>query len=193
MKLIRFADLTSKPWKNGGGRTTEIVVSPEGAGFDDFDWRLSVAEVASDGPFSLFPGIDRTLTLIEGNGLAMAIENHEPVTLTTTSAPLAFPGDVPITATLVGGPIRDFNVMTRRGRFDHTVLRHDLKAGPLFLPRAGTRRIVSLGSGPLRLGGAELEVAFADVVEIPSAPSGPLTGRHDVLCIAIAEAAKIMR
>ena len=68
MRLVRRADLTPRPWKNGGGVTREIAAHPPEAGLDGFDWRLSMADVASDGPFSAFPGIDRTLTVIEGAG-----------------------------------------------------------------------------------------------------------------------------
>ena len=52
----------------GGGSTTEIAVAPPGAGFDDFDWRVSLATITQDGPFSAFPGIDRTLALVDGDG-----------------------------------------------------------------------------------------------------------------------------
>jgi len=61
MKILRSADHKRMPWKNGGGETVEIAISPQGAGLADFDWRVSMATVASDGPFSVFPGIDRTL------------------------------------------------------------------------------------------------------------------------------------
>ena len=120
-KIIRLADCPVVPWKNGGGTTTEIALSPEGAGLDAFDWRVSMAEVASDGPFSLFPGIDRTLTVLAGEGMELRIEGREPVMLGQGSDPVAFPGDVPTSAVLKKGPIRDLNVMTRRGRFRHHV------------------------------------------------------------------------
>ena len=185
MKLIRFADLTPKPWKNGGGTTTEIAVSPAGAGFDDFDWRLSVAEVASDGPFSLFPQIDRTLTLIEGQGLDMSIEGREAVRLTPLSAPLAFPGDVPVTASLVEGPIRDFNVMTRRGRFNHQVSRHDLAKGGLALPQDGLRLVVALGVGSIRIGADSLDLGFGDVLAFEADDTGSIEGALPVLLIGL--------
>lgn len=185
MKLIRFADLARKPWKNGGGTTTEIAASPEGAGFEDFDWRLSVAEVASDGPFSLFPRIDRTLTLIEGQGLDMSIEGREAVRLTPASAPLAFPGDVPVTASLVDGPIRDFNVMTRRGRFSHRVTRHDLASGLLTLPQDGLQLVAALGAGPVRIGAASLDLGFADVVAFEAGDTGSIAGALPVLLIGL--------
>ena len=54
MRIIRPADLVRMPWKNGGGETTEIAVSPEAAGLDRFDWRVSMARVARNGPFSEF-------------------------------------------------------------------------------------------------------------------------------------------
>ena len=191
MRLIRFADLVPTPWKNGGGITTEIAASPAGAGFGDFDWRLSIADVASDGPFSLFAGIDRTLTLIAGNGLVMTIDGGRPLTLTRTSPPLSFPGDVPVSAALVAGPIRDFNVMTRRGRYAHSVTRHDLKTGPAALPSGGTRLVVSLGAGSLGIAGARVTVGFGDVIEAEGPASGSLEGfdgLQDILVVQLTPA-----
>lgn len=124
MHILRAGQYTRMPWKNGGGETTEIAVYPEGASVEDFAWRVSMATVASDGPFSLFPGIDRTLSVLEGEGMVLDIEGQEPVTLTPASAPLSFPADVPTSARLVRGPITDLNVMTRRGHFAHRVERH---------------------------------------------------------------------
>ena len=92
------------PWKNGGGETTEIIAFPEGSGLDEFDWRISMARVAADGPFSVFPGIDRTLCLIEGEGLALTMAGKPEVLLTHASPPFAFPGDVPVASRLVEGP-----------------------------------------------------------------------------------------
>ena len=111
------------PWKNGGGETTEIIASPEGAGLDEFEWRISMARVAMDGPFSRFPDVDRTLCVIEGEALALTIAGKPEVVLTQVSAPFGFPGDVAVTSHLVKGPITDLNVMTRRERWSHKVTR----------------------------------------------------------------------
>jgi len=108
------------PWKNGGGTTREIAAFPADAGLDAFDWRVSIAEVASDGPFSPFPGIDRTLTLLTGDGILLRVDGTE-TRLIPGSAPFAFAGDKPAGATLLGGPVTDLNVMTRRGRITHRV------------------------------------------------------------------------
>ena len=111
------------PWKNGGGSTTEIAIGPVGASLDAFDWRISMAQVASDGPFSRFDGIDRTLAVIAGGGMELTIGGQAPVVLGHASEPLSFPGDVPTTARLLAGDITDLNVMTRRGQFSHRVTR----------------------------------------------------------------------
>ncbi|MGO4836641.1 HutD family protein, partial [Rhizobiaceae sp. 2RAB30] len=108
------ADHKTMPWKNGGGVTTEIAVFPADAGLDDFLWRVSTARVDQDGPFSMFPGIDRTLSILEGEGLDLTIDG-EPVRLTSVSAPYGFAADVPVGSRLIGGSVVDLNVMTRRG------------------------------------------------------------------------------
>jgi environmental stress-induced protein Ves len=110
-----IASLPATPWKNGGGTTREIVRVPAGADLDTFDWRVSIAELSTDGSFSSFPGIDRVIALLDGAGVHMrsrdgAVDHR----LTTPFAPFAFSGDQPIDATLIVGPSRDFNVMTRR-------------------------------------------------------------------------------
>jgi environmental stress-induced protein Ves len=114
------------PWKNGGGTTTEIAVSPAGAGLDDFDWRVSMARVESGGPFSLFAGVDRSLAIIDGDGINLTIGGAIPVGLDERSQPLPFAADVETHATLVGGPVTDLNVMTRRGKASHHMRRFDI-------------------------------------------------------------------
>jgi len=113
------------PWKNGGGSTTEIAVSPDGARIDAFDWRISMAAVAADGPFSAFPGVDRTLAVLDGAGLLLHGLGPEPQRLQRATPPFAFPADAAVSATLLGEPIIDLNVMTRRGRFTSRVRRLD--------------------------------------------------------------------
>ncbi len=117
MTLHRFdvQDLPAMPWKNGGGVTREIVCQPPGAGMVDFDWRVSIAHIASDGPFSAFPGVDRIITLLSGGGVHLLSEGGEvDHLLDTPLAPFAFAGEAPIHARLLAGDCHDFNVMTRR-------------------------------------------------------------------------------
>ncbi|MBZ9818950.1 HutD family protein [Mesorhizobium sp. CA4] len=149
MLILRAADYRVMPWKNGGGTTTEIAVSPDGAGLDDFDWRISMARVETSGPFSSFAGIDRTLSVLEGEGIILDIAGRPPVRLTSASAPLAFPGDIPTGAALIGGPITDLNIMTRRGRMVHEVERRSFTAEIRIAPRADTTLILALGAGAM--------------------------------------------
>lgn len=111
---FELSSLPATPWKNGGGTTREIATHPPGAGFGDFAWRLSVADVERDGPFSAFPGVDRTIVLLRGAGMRLAGNGVEHA-LTECGAPFAFVGEAAIEARLVGGATRDFNAMTRRG------------------------------------------------------------------------------
>jgi uncharacterized protein len=121
MKILRADNHKRMLWKNGRGETVEIAVFPQGATVDTFDWRVSMATVAEDGAFSVFPGIDRTLSILKGQGMELTIEGREGVLLTQAAAPYPFPADATTTARLTDGAITDLNVMTRRGRFAHVV------------------------------------------------------------------------
>jgi len=145
-----------RPWKNGGGETAEILCWPEGAGFDDFTLRLSTARVDRSGPFSLFPGVDRVLTVIEGGAMVLTLDGTDHH-LAPGSLPLAFAGDAPCTARLDGSPLLDFNVMTRRP------LQAQVTVGPL---TAGARFALLLApaAGLARLDLVDLVVAETDLV-----------------------------
>jgi environmental stress-induced protein Ves len=119
-RLIRFKDLPSMPWKNGGGSTVELIAAPQGATVADFDFRISVATVSQDGPFSLFPNIDRTLALVDGEGLTLHLAGEAPIFIDDVTPFASFPGETSIHATVIDGTTMDFNVMTHRGRCSHT-------------------------------------------------------------------------
>lgn len=124
MEILRRAAYRRMPWKNGGGETLEIAVSPPGGTFDTLDWRVSMAMVAQDGPFSVFPGIDRTLCVLDGAGLELDFGAHGGAhDVTPASAPFHFAADHALNARLFAGPITDLNVMTRRDRCRHSVHR----------------------------------------------------------------------
>jgi environmental stress-induced protein Ves len=125
IRILHAQDYRRMPWKNGGGETVEIAVFPASAGLEDFVWRISMATVASDGPFSSFSGIDRTLSILQGAGMMLTIGDDGPVALTPATPPFAFPADVPTSAILLDGAITDLNVMIRRGTCDHSVIRHE--------------------------------------------------------------------
>lgn len=110
--MIRYltqSDFKTMPWANGKGMTVELARMDDAQGMV---WRLSRAAVVEDGDFSIFPGVDRNLTVIEGPGFdlegAMRLR-ADPL------RPVAFPGDMALAATGVTEACEDFNVMVRRG------------------------------------------------------------------------------
>ena len=144
-QLIQYASLRPTPWKNGGGATTEIAVFPTGAGFDEFDWRVSLATITEDGPFSQFPGIDRSLALVDGDGVLLDF-GDERVVLSPSEPLVEFAGEDVVHATVNGQPTLDFNVMTRRGRCRHR-LEPFLVRGTTELARRSGSTLVFLADG----------------------------------------------
>lgn len=110
--------LRAAPWKNGGGSTMEIAISPAGASLMEFDWRISLATITASGPFSSFPGIDRSLMLLDGDSVQLTLDGTRKVTLSAAQPMLWFPGEAVVSAQ-VKGATTDFNVMTRRDRCRH--------------------------------------------------------------------------
>jgi environmental stress-induced protein Ves len=123
------ADYRRMPWRNGGGWTTEIARSP--ADGDAFDWRLSIAEIATDGPFSSFTGCARSLVLLEGAGIELRIDGA-PRLADRRGQVVDFDGDAPVHCRLLDGPSRCFNAISRRGRVTHQALFRPL-VGPMVL------------------------------------------------------------
>ena len=118
MKLIAIDDVAPQPWKNGGGATRELAIYPPAAKLDDFHWRISIAEVAVSGAFSIFPDVDRIIMLLDGKGLHLDWGDNKSHLLTTPFAPYRFRGEQPLYATVVDGVSLDLNLMLRRDLFD---------------------------------------------------------------------------
>lgn len=150
MRIIRASELVPVPWKNGGGITREVAVMPRGAGFDAFDWRLSMADITTDGPFSALPGVDRVLILMQGRGLVLEGVSAHPMAPGDSAA---FPGERAVSGRLTAGPVRDLNLMLRRGRIAAEV--HERAAdGPMPLP--WPEALVILREGEAHLEGQTL-------------------------------------
>ncbi|TCA33103.1 HutD family protein [Rhizobium leguminosarum bv. viciae] len=182
MRILRAGDHKRMPWKNGKGETVEIAVFPPDASINDFDWRISMATVAEDGPFSIFPGIDRTLAILDGNGMVLDVAGT-PVLLTTASDPLAFPADVPVAARLEDGAITDLNVMTRRKGLAHTLIRIDVdgsKAVPL--PPSTCLLLCHRGALSLRRNGETGALAAGDALLIEDAAATVLKIDGEARC-----------
>lgn len=162
-RLIAHAELRPAAWKNGGGSTTEIAVFPPGAGFDDFDWRISLATIAQSGAFSVFPGIDRSLCLVAGDGVTLTLDGERRIALSAANPLVWFAGEAAVHAE-VGSTTTDFNVMTRRSRCRHQLERVDAPA-ELARRSHSTLLFVADGAGvTARAGGRQFELGLFDAL-----------------------------
>lgn len=158
------ADYRSQPWKNGRGTTVELLhlVDPEsGATL----LRLSRASVVEDGPFSLFPGIERNLTVLTGDGFHLRGPGLD--LRCDPLVPVAFPGDVEVRATGTNGRRSDdFNVMTARHlpRPEVTVV----KGGSL----AGGGKLAIYALGPCEVNGTQVAEGDLLLTNEPARLSG---------------------
>lgn len=175
MRRISRSQWQRQPWRNGGGVTWEIW--RDGGGPAGFVIRLSCAEVATDGPFSRFPGIDRVIALVEGAG--MVLESAEPHTLELPLEPYAFPGEAEILGRLSDGPVLDVNLMVAREQASARVRRHSLAPGErvellgstvvAFAPRGGV--VATQGSRRFGLGAMDTVVALGRLLLEPTTAS----------------------
>lgn len=137
MRHLTPADYTSMAWANGKGRTIEMLRVEEGG---RLKWRLSRASVVEAGDFSLFPGIERNLTVLTGPGFDLV---GDGINLAARPlVPVAFPGDVAVRAKGVSAPSDDFNVMTARALPRPEVA---VVTGCMHLPARGLLAIYALG------------------------------------------------
>ena len=114
IRLLGPDDFRAMPWGNGLGTTVEMAREDDPSGA--MLWRVSAANVVEAGPFSVFPGVDRILTLIEGPGFDLDFSRHGRAAPVELFGPVAFSGDWSTSAESVRGPSRDLNVMTARGK-----------------------------------------------------------------------------
>ncbi|WP_416688157.1 HutD family protein [Candidatus Pseudothioglobus sp. Uisw_041] len=112
-KIYSPQSFQTLPWRNGLGSTVELLAETPNKN-EAFSWRLSIASVANDGPFSDFSGYDRTLLLLEGSGITLNKPNGIFKVLNSSLDYANFKGEDLIDATLHNGPIKDFNIMTLR-------------------------------------------------------------------------------
>lgn len=171
MRHLTPADYTLQPWKNGRGTTTEVLrIERDG----QLLLRLSRASVVEDGPFSIFPGMERNLTVLSGPGFRLTGDGInlrcDPL------VPVAFPGDVAVTATETQDQQSDdFNVMTARAlpRPDVMLVQNHAR------PEGGQLALYALG--PCRVNGTA--VAQNDLI----LTKGPvtLTGDWPVLAVRV--------
>lgn len=161
------------PWKNGAGTTHEIVRWPDDPG--DFAWRVSIASISRDGPFSAWPGVERAFAVIEGNGVVLG-GLGAPVVLGRDDAPARFDGGLPIVCGLVDGPVQAINLMVRTERAGGEIRRIDDATGTVSGIAAG---VCLAGAGPCECridAGAPIPLAAGEALVV-EARSGTVAVR----------------
>ena len=137
-------------WANHAGWTREIHAEP---GIGSWRWRISIAELEAAAPFSPFPGVERELVLLRGEGLQLHFEGAPPVEVHPPHGRLRFDGG----RVLAGEPrgrCEVFNLMWRRD-VASAQLWHRPLAGPMLVfVDPGSTWIVHLLGGHARIGAA---------------------------------------
>src|SRR6478609_4279767 len=165
MQIIRFADLKPQPWRNGGGVTRELASHSGGASAGTaasedgaWDWRVSIADVTSAGEYSPFPGMERVLTVVEGELLLLAVDGTEhPL---EKYRPFRFPGSAASSSALPTWNVRNLNVIAREGAFKaYTSIielskkrAHPVFEGQLGILLQGQAKVSDSAGDPLELG-----------------------------------------
>jgi environmental stress-induced protein Ves len=174
-------------WKNDLGWTREIACWPDQG---DWDWRLSIAEIERDAEFSPFPGIERELVLLSGNGLRLVFDDGETRELHPPHDRLRFAGERGVRGELLDGPTHDFNLMWRRGRIDAQLWHRPLVGSMLLFAEPRSIWALHVLAGQARLqDGASIDAAQGDTLLLPGGPDGrrryPLDGGGELLVIRV--------
>lgn len=167
--VVRSAEVTPQPWANGGGTTRQLLGAEHGS------WRVSLADVEQDGPFSSFPGQRRLLTVVAGPVLALLVDGVEQ--LVEPRRPFAFDGDAEVTASVPEGPVRVLNVIVDPGAVSPFVTVIELGRGST-LPLAEGQAVLVLQG---RAHADDAEAAAYDLVAGPA----EVTGRSTLAVITL--------
>ncbi len=161
LRHLPIASARRVRWRNGLGWTREIARVPDS---EDWNWRLSIAEIDQTAPFSRFPGVDRVLVLLSGGGLRLDFEDGPARTLRAPFEFHRFDGEAGVTGVLLDGPTCDFNLMWRREAVDARLEVVELEGAHTQELAAGEEGAIHLLRGSATLG--DLPLAAQDTVAI---------------------------
>ncbi|MHC6222431.1 HutD/Ves family protein [Arthrobacter sp. MMS24-S77] len=181
MEIIRFAELRPEPWRNGGGVTRELASHPKAASAQDgaWDWRVSIADVGSAGDFSTFPGMERVITVIDGELLLLTVDGEEhPL---EKYRPFRFSGEADSSSALPTGDIRDLNVIARAGEFKGYTSIIELskkRPHPVF---GGQMAVLLEGKASVTPGAEPADTADGETTSAPTAGEPVELARYDAV------------
>lgn len=194
LHLIPANEYRRERWRNGQGWTREIGAGlmPDVAPTRPWDWRLSIAEIEQDGPFSAFPGCDRVLMLLSGNGMRLDFEDGAHVDLAPPHGRIAFNGEQGVQCRLLSGPTTDFNAIVYRDRCTMQVFHRPLVGSMVFFAEPGVLWAIHLMAGRATVKSAETrasldagDTALLDNLVGDMAARSILDGGGDVLLVRI--------
>ena len=140
--ILRLQEYRQMLWKNGKGFTYEVAKN----GTDEhYDWRISMAEVKEDGSFSDFTGFQRVISVLEGEGIRLTIDNKNAQNINPLSA-FAFKGESKTHCALLKDVVKDFNLIYRPDVFRARFQWLDTKQKQSFCSQAQTILIFSAAS-----------------------------------------------
>lgn len=150
--VLRASGYTRMRWKNGAGWTSEIlkVHASDERDTNDWLWRLSIAEIEQDAPFSAFPGVERELVLLSGNGLRLRFDDGEVHDLLPPHDKLRFAGERAACGELLDGATRDFNLMWKRDAVTAQLWRRPLVGTMVLFVEPGETWAIHLLAGQAR-------------------------------------------
>ncbi len=153
IRVLHPADYRRERWKNDGGRTTELARHPDHTADNGqpFDWRISIADIETDGAFSEFPGYQRRIALLDGIGMLLQVDDDKPVELRDRLRFVEFAGESKTSGCLLSGPVRDFNVIWRRELISAEVLHRPLVGPMVFFADAQVTWFAYLASGTAQI------------------------------------------
>jgi uncharacterized protein len=176
-RRIGAAEHRAMPWKNGGGSTAEIAIAPPGASVaHGFDWRLSIATIEGDGPFSAFPGYDRTILLLAGKGMVLTVAGQAPHALDRPFVPFRFSGTAATDCRLLDGRCEDLNLMVAQDRF--TVETGMWTAGAAWVGSRPGTTLVIVCRGEITLAAADGDIVLGTRDTLVLDAGTPTSLRH---------------
>jgi uncharacterized protein len=186
MKILHASTYKQVSWKNGNGQTREVFVKWCDENQATWDWRISIADVARSGPFSVFPGVDRSIAVLDGRGMKLSFLSDQSVKLDQSSEPFAFSGDVDVMCKTPGGPSTDLNVMTTRKNFRHSLRRLHLTETTLVDLQAGWNALVANTALAVRHDGRQLGLQRLDaLIEIENVVEVTPVTKGDIFIVNV--------
>jgi uncharacterized protein len=188
LRLIPAHHYRRERWRNGFGWTREILRSPETG--DDWGWRMSIAEIERDGPFSVFTDVERALVLLHGHGVRLRFDDGEVIDVEPPHGRVRFAGERIAFGELIDGPTHDFNLMWRRDLIDADLWHRPLVGSMVLFVEPGEQWAVHVLSGTARASnGNDREIAAMGDTLLFSASSArarfALDGGGEVLVIRL--------